>query len=44
MAKKYSSATLERTEENNCPGCLQYSNEMLQKTLCVNEITNLFYY
>jgi len=43
-AKKYSSDNSERTEENNCRDCLQHSNEMLQKTLCVNEITNLFHY
>jgi len=34
----------ERTEENDCLDCLQHSNKMLQKTLCVNEIINLFHY
>jgi len=43
-AKKYSSDNVERTEENNCLDCVQRSNEMLQKDLCVHELLNLFRY
>jgi len=31
MAKKYSSITSERTEENNCLDCLQHNNECCRK-------------